>query len=191
MMRFETIVLVLLMATAVNVRGQDVCKIDDIETLIFGLTHEWVYALGLEWIHDPNGSPDMFRANIGDYPVVGTLQFENDVLVGCEYVFDIEAGQGNTFSTSYFQIKSLLSEQYGQPDDRVEYLTGKNRESSPQSENADRTISYGRGYYRSQWRFDDEPRTMTLRLAGKDGSLELVYRHFRSSRTVQQDYLFP
>jgi hypothetical protein len=133
----------------------------------------------------------MFQANIGDYPVMGTLEFENSALVGCDYVFEIETGQGKSYSKAYFQVKSLLSEQYGQPADELEYLTATYRGSSPQSEKADLGIKHGSGYYRSQWRFDDGPRTMTLRLSGKDGALQLVYRHFRSGSRVQQDHTLP
>lgn len=192
MKTFRITWLILLMLLAASASSQDVCEIDDNQVLIFGLTHEGIYVLGLEWIHDPNGSPDMFRAKVGDYPVVGSLEFENDKLVGCEYVFEIDGDEPNKYARAYFQIKSLLSEKYGQPADELEYLTGKYRGSSPQSNKADLAIAHGSGYYRSQWRFDDGPRTITLRLsAGKDRDLKLVYRHFRPLSADQQDYTFP
>ena len=188
---FRTAILLLPLFLAGHAGAQDVCAIDDNEVLIFGLTHEGVYVLGLEWIHDENGSPDRYRANIGDYPVEGWLEFADDALVACEYVFSIETGEGKTWSQAYFHVKSLLSEQYGQPYDKMEYLTGKYRDSSPGSEDADLAIARGLGYYRSKWDFDSGRRSMTLRLSGKDGSLQLVYRHFRRDEERPQEQLFP
>ena len=186
----------LLLLLAGHAGAQDVCAIDDNEVLIFVLTHEGVYVLGLEWLHDAGGedaggSPDRYRANIGDYPVEGWLEFVDNTLVGCEYVFSIETGEGKTWSQAYFKIRSLLEEKYGQPTDRMEYLTGKHRDSSPRSEDADRAIARGMGYYRSAWELGEGQRSMTLRLSGKDGSLQLVYRHFRRGEEHSQEITFP
>ena len=202
--------IVLLLPAVVLGQESSICDLEGVQGFRFGMTIRQAIQMPLDW-HDTTLQPLMsddywddftktiddidswyesmavHDATFGNWTALGLPKFVNGVLAGVNYLFGLNTQNENKYVDHYYELKSLLSLKYGEPQISHESLSGIYKNEPLRGDRAGFAVSIGSGLYKSQWSCSENNTYIILALSGDNRVISLLLRYFDEDYDVPRE----